>query len=144
MCAVIVGCAPPATTTQERTSLMFGEDLHPPLSVALSLDGGITFPHVRDLDAPAHPHAERARPTLAPHPDGTVSVAWAVELRRCDRAGRECDGWGEQRRRPRRSSPEGRAARAGGAGPDEVGVRYARLTEEWIRGGRSAGVFRGG
>jgi hypothetical protein len=37
---------------------------HPPLSIALSEDDGLTFPYVRDLDTPTEPHIKLSHPTV--------------------------------------------------------------------------------
>lgn len=40
-------------------------DIGPPLSVALSDDDGLTWSHVRDLEAPTEPHIEVSHPTVS-------------------------------------------------------------------------------
>jgi hypothetical protein len=49
---------------------------HPPLSIALSEDDGVTWRHVRDLDIPTEPHVKLSHPTVRDPLARSLVKAW--------------------------------------------------------------------
>eukprot|EP00192_Tetraselmis_astigmatica_P004589 CAMPEP_0117655368 /NCGR_PEP_ID=MMETSP0804-20121206/4242_1 /TAXON_ID=1074897 /ORGANISM="Tetraselmis astigmatica, Strain CCMP880" /LENGTH=479 /DNA_ID=CAMNT_0005461715 /DNA_START=264 /DNA_END=1703 /DNA_ORIENTATION=- len=79
-----------------------------PLSIGLSPDGGVTWPHVRDLEPEFDPRLEYTYPSVVQTPDGGIHLAYT---------------WSRGRRR--------------------VGIRYMRITEDWVKGSWPCCATRG-